>query len=591
MGASPTKSHQNAAVLPQTMVSCSAHKEALMTFSPLFDGSVSDFRHKIIYNTVKRDFPGATRPFILSPEMRRLGFCLTGGRGSGKSRFLGRYFAFGDFTFEIPVVIFDTGDTIDNVLDRLKSKWLFYDLIRNNPAATEERIAWAREEYETFVNRVRYVNMAGIKGTIVPFPFYYRFGSESIAEIAQRFVEVIRRITPELQAASIQGFPPLERIANHAGRILFTLGFQATEMANLLTNIDAWQPRIQAALLKDPSLTESAEFFRPKNPAGFHISRAEPLLTELDRLTSTPAMKALFGASRPGINWQEVIDKKQIVLLDFRDVRRNPELYRLLMTATFRYLMDFLQYRGVNRTQPISVIVDEFSSLVAAPTPGAERLVINDMRLWFNEIMRRHNLWLTLAHQELSAVSPRVQSLLLGMGNQLIGKIADIDDCLHIAKSFIPIDPTKVKRYDPILGQQTQMGIFRTYYNTVELGEREIDYTIPEQHYEHAYQFQNLQPLHFLQRVPGTEMAGLADFSIAEFEKNIYPDPAHIENIRIALMMIAALQGDAGVTEKYVYNIDTVLAEIAARTSSDSPSPSQSPRPAPKLPVRRKGTV
>src|SRR5438034_4167023 len=121
----------------------------------------------------------------LSMSDRRYGIHIAATRGSGKSRFLGRYLAFTDFLAGVPTIVFDNGDTIDNILDR----------ISRLPSALQETL-WPR---------VRYIDLAGEQGRVVPFPLYYRLGQETDLAVAARFVRTILKIDPELRAASVQG--------------------------------------------------------------------------------------------------------------------------------------------------------------------------------------------------------------------------------------------------------------------------------------------------------------------------------------------------------------------------------------------------
>jgi hypothetical protein len=58
----------------------------------------------------------------LPASARVMGLYVLAGRGTGKSRLLGRRIAFGDFIAGIPQVIFDpVGATIDNFLDSVVS--------------------------------------------------------------------------------------------------------------------------------------------------------------------------------------------------------------------------------------------------------------------------------------------------------------------------------------------------------------------------------------------------------------------------------------------------------------------------------------
>src|SRR5690242_7763628 len=116
------------------------------------------------------------KQYIWVPDSARLnGLHLMGSQGSGKSRLMGRVIALLDFLRGMPVVILDpTGGTIDNFLDRLMRL----------PRALQQQV-WPR---------VKYVDMSG-QAAVVPFPLYYRLTpTESLETIAQRYLEVIRRM-------------------------------------------------------------------------------------------------------------------------------------------------------------------------------------------------------------------------------------------------------------------------------------------------------------------------------------------------------------------------------------------------------------
>src|SRR5512147_1428403 len=86
-------------------------------------------------------------------HVRSMGISMWASKGAGKSRTLGRLIAWQDFYTGVPLVVLDpVGETIDNFLDKL---------VHLPP---EERIdAW---------HRVRYVNLAGMDGLVVPWPLY-----------------------------------------------------------------------------------------------------------------------------------------------------------------------------------------------------------------------------------------------------------------------------------------------------------------------------------------------------------------------------------------------------------------------------------
>jgi DNA helicase HerA-like ATPase len=109
------------------------------------------------------------QPLLLPAEARRMPVFMSASSGSGKSRFLGRLLALQDFLDGYPLVILDPhGVMIDNLLDKLSRL----------PVTIPEEIR--RQLWQ----RIRYVDMSGKLGYVVPFPLYYRLGNESLYTIA-----------------------------------------------------------------------------------------------------------------------------------------------------------------------------------------------------------------------------------------------------------------------------------------------------------------------------------------------------------------------------------------------------------------------
>ena len=53
-------------------------------------------------------------------------------------------------------------------------------------------------------------------------------------------------------------------------------------------------------------------------------------------------MRAMFGLNQPGIDWNEVVDNRQVVLLDFQHVL-DPERRQFLMMWVYQYFMNFVK--------------------------------------------------------------------------------------------------------------------------------------------------------------------------------------------------------------------------------------------------------
>ncbi len=329
-----------------------------------------------------------SRLLFLPDKARNMGIHFVAGKGSGKSRLLGRVISWLDFVRGIPLVIFDPhGPTIDNFLDK----------ITRLPADAQRRL-WPR---------ILYVDMSASNGSVIPFPLYYRMSkAESLYTTSQRYLDVVRRLDPFLQTASIEGWNALSRLGTSAGMLLAALGLQITEADDLVRNPDGWKTRLAQASQKYPEVEPAAAFFTQdfaRLSANDQLRRAESFLTKTAIFRLDPSMRAMFGADRPGIDWSEVMDRSLAVLIDFRG-EHDIERMRFKLLWSFGYLMDFIKHRGPGRHKPLSLVIDELTYLLSPATLHSD-LLSADMDELINRIARNYMVWLTLAHQEMYQVS------------------------------------------------------------------------------------------------------------------------------------------------------------------------------------------
>lgn len=446
----------------------------------------------------------------LPDNARSMGIHIQAGKGSGKSRLMGRVLAFLDFIRGVPTVILDpNGPTIDNFLDKL---------------------LWLPKEYqEKLWPRVIYVDMSGQSGRVVPFPLYYRLGQENLYTVSQRFLDVVRKVDPWLQSASIEGLNAVVRIGTYAGMALAAVGGQITEVESLLQEPEAWIAPLEQSLSEYPDAAPAMEFFRGQYSLWDEKTRARRIDSFINKtaiFNLDPTMTAMFGASAPGIIWERVIRDRKIVLIDLRheyDIERR----RFKMLWVFSYFLDYIKHRGAgHRHQPVSLIVDELASLFNVQAQGANALVA-DLDELINVIARNYRVWLTLAHQEMFQFDERTQKTLLTMGTQIFGSTADLDAAVNVARTFSKVDLYKVKRFEPMYGSEFGMPKVLDY--------RPIEFSIEEQQLLQAYRLKEQPAFHFLVRPApgeGTVTGRLRPVSIASFDKNIWPNEELVAEAR-----------------------------------------------------------
>src|SRR6266508_5207741 len=201
-------------------------------------------------------------------ELRKFGVHLISDIGGGKSPVLGRCVAFYDFMRGIPTILLDDGDAIDHFIHK----------VMKAPLSVQEQL-W---------KRVRYIDLSGQYGYVVPTPLYYRLSeNEDPLTTAQRFIDIILQISPTLQNAKIMGEGAIRKVLEPVGVVLVKRGWQISEVTRLATKIP------------------------------------DSLQVELNRFTHSPIQRAIYAAEKPGIDWQEVIDKQLIVLIDYRHVENS----------------------------------------------------------------------------------------------------------------------------------------------------------------------------------------------------------------------------------------------------------------------------
>ena len=451
---------------------------------------------------------------------RGMGIHIQGGKGSGKSRVMGRLIAWEDFIRGTPMVIFDpNGPTIDNFLDK----------ITRMPREIQERL-WPR---------VMYVDMSGQFGQVTPFPLYYRVGTESLYEISQRFMDVLRKLDPYLQTASVEGWNPLWRTGTYTGMILAALDFQITEADRLLNNPNYWERRFRDMLTAFPEAEPAVAHIRELSKARDNVRtrRTESFLNKIAIFTLDPSMKAMFGSSSPGVDWNRVIQRRQTVLLDFRH-EHDIERRQFKMMWAFNYFLDFIKRRGAGRHQPISLVIDELTSLFPDKALASE-IFGRELDELINVIARNYRVWLTIAHQEPFQLAERLQKSLFTMGTQIMGSTSDWESALYLAKQFY--------RYDPYLVKKEEL---------TGWGTRTVEYTIDEQDLLHSYTFTGLKRYQFWVRPALNEgMVGshLYPVSIKNVDRGLYPNEELIKQARMLLM------------KHFGVPIDDVLREIEER--------------------------
>jgi hypothetical protein len=465
--------------------------------------------------------------FVHLPDAARgMGIYCVAGRGSGKSRLLGRIIAAQDCWRGIPQVVWDAaGSLIDNFLDK----------IRRLPAARQAEL-WPR---------IRYVEMSGKFGVITPWPLYAPHPTDSLYETAQRYLEIIKRLDPDLTTASIEGWNALWEVGTHVGMALTALGGQITEAADLLAQPEVWLAPLQAAQAQYPELAHTLAFLRTLAEDKNADRRTKSFLNKTAVFRLDPSMTAMFGAASPGLDWETVVAQRETVLLDFRH-ELDSERRRLKMLWVFQTLLAFVKRRGAGRHRPIGLMIDELTTLFHFGTVDSSRLFTEDLDHLINVVARQYRVWLTLCHQELFQIDVKTRKTLMGMGTKIVGVTQDMEAALTLAQELLPYDPRRVKAYEPIFGG----------FDAELMDIQPIGWTLAEQQHLAAQLFTRLRPFHFVVKPAvgeGDVTGQLYPLSIAGVDQGIWIDEEAVGALRTQLRQA---QGRPLVAE---------LAAVAAR--------------------------
>lgn len=460
-------------------------------------------------------------------EMRNLGIFCIGYKGSGKSRLIGRKIVKQDLWRGIAQVVIDpVGGTIDNLLDSI--------------------LRTSSEERKILLSRLKYFDCSGQGGRVCPLPLYYRMGNESWRDVANRYIDAILTLDPDLASASIQGANAIRRVGMPLGMVLAAAGLQITEARLLLDQPKLFKPlltRLQNET-DDWGLRESCAFFLTEYMGwdpGKRMQEAGSFRGKFYALTQSNATIAAFGADNPGVDFNQIIEQGQTILLDFRHDQQNQELLKFKMLWWFYYFLNFIKHRGAGLgNKPIGLVIDEISLLVSQSDMWEAQ--INAL---YNIWARQGMVWPTMATQEIFQLlrhSDWMFKSLMGSGTILSGRSSDLEGSLKLAEELAGSDRIHIKRYEPVYGADGSV-----------MAERRIDLSQQEKLLMDAYHlFKNQPKLHFLVKFIGDER--LYPLSLeTELDPGIYPDDNRVAEFRELLNQRCGLP------------ITTLLTEIKNR--------------------------
>jgi hypothetical protein len=320
---------------------------------------------------------------------------------------------------------------------------------------------------------------------IVPFTLIYQTGSErSLLHIAERYINVIRMSHPDLLRAEVYGFPPLHYIACHTHIVLAALGLPITRAEDLLRHPEEWMRSgtFAEAVKRNPQAAPSVAFFQeefiPARPAD-RRRLLNPYFEKIFTFSLDVNLRCQFGGLKPGIDWEEVEEEGQTILLDFRD-ETDPEMRRFKLLWVFSSLYEHIKRRG-RREHPLAITIDEFSAMAHKVTDGTNPLAVM-LDEFIQQYLRNHNTWLTVAHQSIEQIDDQLRQTLLSLGTYLFGRSATMPEARILADVLYKRDPLRVKHFHKVWGKVDPPPLLRGYsrYGYDPYPERYSDYRMRE---------------------------------------------------------------------------------------------------------------
>jgi hypothetical protein len=158
----------------------------------------------------------------------------------------------------------------------------------------------------------------------------------------------------------------------------------------------------------------------------------------------------MFGALKPGIEFEAVERNGQTVLIDFRG-ETDPQLKLFKLLWIFSTIFEYIKLRG-RREHPLGLIIDEMASLCQHVTAG-ENPLADLLDEFINVYMRNHHIYFTCAHQSIYQLDDKLRNSLLSLGTYIFGRPATIQEARELGDLLWKNDPFRVKHSRKVWGK------------------------------------------------------------------------------------------------------------------------------------------
>jgi hypothetical protein len=362
--------------------------------------------------------------YVLKEKFRSSHMYVVGLTGKGKSKFL-EYCIYQDIANGRGCGVIDPhSDLIDDLLSLLLTKGVL-----NKPEILE---------------RIIYVDPSRTD-YIVPFNVLEK-GDGSSYDLATSIIEAFRRAWPD----SLKEAPHFSNVMMAALITLIENDLTLVQMPAFLTNTEFREYCLQK--VENQSVLE---FFHDRYDRWGRETPGliESTLNKVSAFTLNPRLKLMLGQKENCLDFREIMDEGKILLVDLGkvDSETNRLLGNLITTGLEREMRRRKNRRLWNLT------LDEFANYVA--NEGSAKTLANV----FSE-GRKFGLGLTVAHQDLEQLNPRMLGAITNVHTKVIFGIGRYD-AEYLGKAIGQVDTEAVKRPPR---QESQYELFSSLYEQWE---------------------------------------------------------------------------------------------------------------------------
>lgn len=270
------------------------------------------------------------------------------------------------------------------------------DLVADLLAALHEKDLLRRLVRE---RKLIYLNPADHRYVV---PFNVLAMSELHYEVAQNVVEAFRRTWSE----TLSEAPQFSNLMLHALLVLLKVQEPLTVLPRLLLD-RAYRER----LLKEAADYDLSDYFHHRYDAWGKQQGAlmrESTLNKVTALTLNPHLNAMLGESENHLDLRQIMDEGKILIADLGQCdEESRRLLGNLLTTGFEQAALSRHALTPEQRRPFYLYLDEFHTFSA--NEGSSRTLANILTS-----ARKFGLHLTLAHQYLGQLSPRMRAAVWG---------------------------------------------------------------------------------------------------------------------------------------------------------------------------------